>query len=252
MFIRMIIIVSICLLWGGCTDLTDIQLLYADFESDTDGALPDFDLPGEPVGDKLDWNGAVSGSILPVSIITKERTIDDETVSTHWLRVASVSSNPGDRLILLPNRSGDTGNVFTIQWEGDFVAMPAPSPTLNFAVKTNTSFSAHPIISFKFVPRGGATSDFKIDVHLTDANGEAGEKIGELQNQTFHRFTITVNLEASTYTIIGGNLGSVNSGLQNFTPDTSPRAPLLQLSFANLGMGATFYSFEDVRIDQIR
>lgn len=238
----------------GCTGSGN-NLLYAGFEAETEDQVPRFSLPGDPEGDRIDWNGRQVGRALPVRIDLKERTIEnedgeEETINTKWLETVSAAWDSDNRLIFLPNRSGELGNVYTIQWEGHLIIGSSSSHEVNIGVKTSPSLSSsHPIISFLMIPKRSG----KIDVHLVDSStGREGDKIGELREGTFHSITITINFEESNYIIVGGNIGSINSGEKPFSTTESPQAPYLQMRFVKPGDGVTTYSFEEVRIDKVR
>lgn len=252
MFLRFSMLTLVMILVNGCATNSVDLLLSADFESDTPGNPPNFSLPEEPANDRLNWNGNTSGEPVPITIVDKPATEDNP--ASKQLRVLSVANPASARLSFIPNRDLEPANVYAIQWEGMLQAQQVSQSAVVLSVITGPSHeSVHADFGILLRPAGGTSSDFPIDVFLLDGFGVVGDQIGTLQNDKPHSVTISVDIEARTFTIVGGNSGNIRTGPKRFSSTlTTLEAPIFRMQFVDPNAGVTNYFFEDVTINKIR
>ncbi len=223
-FILLFLIVS------GCTRE---RILYADFESDRPGSLPDLDLPGGPVGDGIRWSGpnGLSNPRLQV------RVRDTSQVLNYFHSSGAANELPAT-VEFHPSASDE--DIYSVTWRGTLLLPPVPAELL-VRVTAGREHGAREIVrlAMRLEVSGGVRR-----LAVYDSKTDSEERIGYLTPSVQHTLTVLINRTNDRYAVAGA--GITHGGDINATVPHLP--PSLRFSAINFP-GGMEYEIEDVVID---
>lgn len=213
------------------------RLLYADFEEDRIGGVPETGLLGDPEGDRMVLSGSGNSAYG-----IEGRTFKDRTTKWLYLRKEG-SAGTSARAIFKPKPASSENLAYTIQWTGLIKELPANSYPLHISVKKEGNY--HPymalIIKQERTPDGEPK---KYGVYSAHEEDDA-PPIGYLRAGIPHHITINVFTqltEASSYKYqVLGLMGDNYYG-EYYTDSEGPiDAPTVWFEFSH-GTGKGFYT----------
>ena len=233
---------SICfLIFSGCSSSL---LLQADFENDEDESFPDTNLPGPPNGDRIFFSGPSDppGGAPPLEVVRRDTSM--------WLKYfhQAGEGRPPFLLGFLTDGGIDEDDIYSISWRGEVSYTPSPNMDLRIWAAGGGSHGERNLVMFDLVREVDSSGTIVAGVYLVE-DFRRTDRIGFVGTTGSHGFTITINMSQETYTIVGGNLGSVRSGTRQLPTGMDSNSPSLWFSFAAPGVGR--YFIDDVTIQRV-
>lgn len=238
--------VGILLLLQFLSSCNSEKVLHADFEDDAHNSFPNLNLPGDPVGDEIQWYGNRGEHLKVLSQVNAR----DET--ENWMSFEQITSDPNfyPGLLSFTPASTSIGNsLYTITWVGKIGGPAGASNLLDIKISITENASNHSgrVLAMVLKPQSFAHGDGsrRFGVYLSEGGSLSAEPIGIIRSGIPHSVIITISEEEREYTIAG--IGHTIT--RSFSSDINLNRPSLSFIFDGFpGIGV--YQFNYVGIHE--